>query len=167
MCCNCTKTRAKVTWALLECLFFSGLLSGWYLVISQMKAQDFFGSNCANVSSSNTQWKQPGFDIITSKNDIKTYNAEEETSLDVTTDVEKPENSSGLDRTMCFPPLYQLHKRLPVKYTVEGIHKNETISQVSINGNKSSGDRRYMIKLMWFKWASCVTWFTNCSDYKG
>ena len=50
MCCRCTKTRAKITWALLECLFFSGLLSGWYLVISQMKSQDFFGSNCTNVT---------------------------------------------------------------------------------------------------------------------
>ena len=41
-----------MTWALLECLFFSGLLSGWYLVISQMKSQDFLGSNCANISMS-------------------------------------------------------------------------------------------------------------------
>ena len=106
MCCRCSKTRAKITWALLECLFFSGLLSGWYLVISQMKSQDFFGSNCANISLSEAD-TSIGVGPDTSSN-----SADQHLPYLVDT-LEKPNaiDSSVLkmkdNYVLCVPPLYQ------------------------------------------------------------
>lgn len=99
MCCRCTKTRAKAMWAVLECLFFSGLLSGWYLVIPEMKSQDFFGSNCANKSehrslNAQSQDKTSHYVINDTGSDVD----------DVTDGILAGSQAAMLD--FCVPPFY-------------------------------------------------------------
>ena len=90
----------------MECLFFSGLLSGWYLVISQMKSQDFFGSNCANISLSEAD-PSSGVGLDKTSN-----SADQHLPYHVDTS-EKPTaiDSSVLkmkdNYAFCVPPLYQ------------------------------------------------------------